>query len=66
MVLRSEVVWVSNLRSYSGNGMEGVVCQRAEMCSVWRVFGFDGAYELVWVGMGRYGQSALSRPLLLP
>lgn len=24
MVLRSEVVWVSNLRSYSGNGMEGV------------------------------------------
>ena len=24
MVLSSEVVWVSNLRSYSGNGMEGV------------------------------------------
>ena len=49
-------MWVSNLRSYSGNGMEGVVCQRAEMCSVWRVSGFDGAYELVWVGMGWYGQ----------
>ena len=26
------------------------------MCSVWRVSGFDGAYELVWVGMGWYGQ----------
>lgn len=24
MVLRNEVVWVSNLRSHSGNGMEGV------------------------------------------
>lgn len=38
------------------------------MCLVWRVSGFDGAYELVWAGMGRsFAQaSALSRPQLLP
>lgn len=49
MVLRNEVVWVSNLRSHSGNGMEGV----EGMSESGDVLGL--AYELVWAGMGWYG-----------
>lgn len=52
MVLRSEVVWVSNLRSHSGNGMEGVEGMSESgdalgLACLWVWYG------LVWAGMGQ-------------
>ena len=57
MVLRSEVVWVSNLRSHSGNGMEGVesMSESGDVLGLACLWVWYGAHGLVWAGMGWYG-----------